>query len=136
MRLFNVGMTRNRKGTNFLSAGQTWKILEHLVAELVRLNSARGIETIFALLPAEMEVFENDMDHRRMRLKRTMSIEGAHYVDLTEVMRLEEDPEGLFIQPGDLPYSFAAGHYNARGNMLVADHLRQTIESVRKLVPQ
>jgi hypothetical protein len=57
---------------------------------------------------------------------------GILWVDLAPDFRTlpESEVEGLFIQPGQVPFAGANGHYNAAGNRFVAQRLYKHLTSI------
>lgn len=126
------GPAGNRKQT-----GQTETIVAHVVADLARMNAAKGSTLVLAYLPVDTD-FRNEASAAwRERMRVIADSLRVPFIDLVPELRKRgrEDLQALFIQKTDVGFASAAGHYTVEGNRWVARLLHDRLDSLLRNRP-
>lgn len=107
-------------------------VVERIVADLARHHAARGSRLVLVLLPTSYELVDLPADAAEWtaRLDSLAARHGVLYLDLFPLVRgmAPAEQRALYLQPGEVDYPAAAGHYTPEGNALVAREIHATLE--------
>lgn len=109
------------------------KRLEPIVAavfdSLDTWNRGHGSELVLLYLPGEHDYSDERARSWRDFVREHAAARGIHFVDLIPALREipAHELQALFLQPGEVDYVGAAGHYTNAGNRFVADALYEAL---------
>jgi hypothetical protein len=107
----------------------TWQIAAKVFADLASVNRARQAVLVLVFLPTQGDRGNTATVEWRRRVQELSEREHIAFVDLVD--DFEQIPADsmirLFIQPGEIEFVGAAGHYSSLGNQWVAARLYQQL---------
>jgi len=114
------------KDASLLSVDEAVQITVAALGQLAVEHRARKRQLVVVWLPDPAEYRPTMMDPLRSSILRDLQAAGVPTIDLVQELRkIPETPmRKLFIQPGELDYVGAAGHYTEEGNRFFAEKLQ------------
>ena len=109
-----------------------------IVTDLQRVATERNSLPALVYLPTFADYRPNPQTDSRRRFAREGAADlGIPFIDLVEDFRTlpENDIGRLFIQPGEVDFPAAAGHYSAAGNEYIARQLLKQLQADPQLSP-
>ena len=123
------------RGADELNDAQTRAAAAKLFQELRDLHRGQKTTLVLCYLPARKDLESRKMDPWREFLHEQADKLGVSLVDMTdELIKLPaSDVDALFIQEDIMGFPQASGHYNNRGNQVVAQRLYRRLAEIPEL---
>jgi hypothetical protein len=114
---------------------RTKLVLRAIFADLKRHHEMRGGHLALVYLPMLPELKGQPPEDWTVFIEHTARELDIPFINVVAALRdhPDQDPGNLFIPYGVLPYPYAAGHLNNRGNEVVA---RVIYAEIKRLMPQ
>jgi hypothetical protein len=108
---------------------ETMVVAGRIFATLARVNKDKGSQLVLVYLPTQGDYTGHASDWWRDRVGQFADAAAIPFIDLVnELQALDQGTvDSLFLQPGEVAYTGAAGHYNAKGNRWVAETLHRRL---------
>jgi hypothetical protein len=128
-------LTRRLDGARGASPGdalpeeEVQRVFARIVADLARANRQKGSMLLLVYFPLRIDATTDMSGRWRERVRVTADSLGVPFVDIVEALRAvpAAERDSLYLQPGELSFVRAAGHFSVRGNRWVADQLRERL---------
>jgi len=108
-------------------------VVAHIVAELARLNAAKGSRLVLVYLPVDTD-FQNEASASWRQAMRAIA-DSLHVplIDLIPAQRKldRQKMRALYIPKGNTTYANAEGHFTIEGNRWAAEQIRAALDSLQ-----